>query len=203
MFLTVFGTCAILVPLGLRIASFEGLEGWAVGGGALLLYYGWQLSETRISARETRRPEDALPDASLPFASVSKITFQVAFLAGGGAPTWGLGGAGLALLLAGIGLRTWAVRALGSEYSHRFRLPGTLVTTGPYGRIRHPAYAGTWIAHLGIPLVFPNPFAAAAFGLLWTPAVLWRTVVEDRLLRGDPRYADYAARTQRLVPFVW
>lgn len=198
-----FGTSAILVPLGLRIASFEGLAGWAVGGGALLVYYGWQLSETRISARETRRAEDALPDASLPFASLSKITFQVAFLAGGGDPAWDLGGAGLALLVGGISLRTWAVRALGPAYSHRFRLPEAVVTRGPYRRIRHPAYAGTWIAHAGIPLVFPNPYAAAAFALLWTPAVLWRTVVEDRLLRQDPAYAAYAAGTRRLIPGVW
>jgi protein-S-isoprenylcysteine O-methyltransferase Ste14 len=80
----------------------------------------------------------------------------------------------------------------------------TVISTGPYRFVRHPGYTagllaaatsgialGSWIS------TFIAPIALAL--------LVWRTMVEDRMLQRDlPGYADYAARVRyRLVPGVW
>jgi protein-S-isoprenylcysteine O-methyltransferase Ste14 len=80
----------------------------------------------------------------------------------------------------------------------------TVISGGPYRFVRHPGYTaallaavtsgiglGSWISTFIVPI---------AFALL-----VWRTMVEDRMLQCDlPGYADYAARVRyRLVPGLW
>jgi protein-S-isoprenylcysteine O-methyltransferase Ste14 len=80
----------------------------------------------------------------------------------------------------------------------------TVISTGPYRFVRHPGYTAALLAAVtsGIALGswIPTFIAPIALALL-----VWRTMVEDRLLRRDlPGYADYAARVRyRLVPGVW
>ena len=79
-----------------------------------------------------------------------------------------------------------------------------VVSSGPYGLVRHPGYVGMFLAYLAMPV---------ALGSLWalTPAVLTaillviRTALEDRTLRAElPGYAEYAATVRyRLLPGVW
>jgi protein-S-isoprenylcysteine O-methyltransferase Ste14 len=80
----------------------------------------------------------------------------------------------------------------------------TVISTGPYRFVRHPGYTAALLAAVtsGIALgswisTFIAPIALAL--------LVWRTMVEDRLLQRDlPGYADYAARVRyRLVPGVW
>lgn len=80
----------------------------------------------------------------------------------------------------------------------------TVISTGPYRFVRHPGYTAALLAAVtsGIALgswisTFIAPIALAL--------LVWRTMVEDRLLRRDlPGYADYAVRVRyRLVPGVW
>lgn len=78
-----------------------------------------------------------------------------------------------------------------------------LVTRGPYRYLRHPLYLVGIIASIGVMIQFEQPWAfvlvAAADALQ-----IVRLHYEERVLGGAfPEYADYAARTWRLVPGVY
>jgi protein-S-isoprenylcysteine O-methyltransferase len=72
---------------------------------------------------------------------------------------------GLGLLFAGIAVRWTAIHALGVFFTGRVQIREghTLVRTGLYSRLRHPAYAGSLIAYFGLGLAFSNggPWHAA------------------------------------------
>jgi protein-S-isoprenylcysteine O-methyltransferase Ste14 len=107
-------------------------------------------------------------------------------------------------LLLSIGM---AVAIYGVAYlRHRFSIVPEvrgLVTTGPYGLVRHPIYFGEIMAALG--LIIPSLFSLHAGILaLFIAAQLRRTVYEERVLRSAyPTYAGYARRVRRLIPFLF
>jgi protein-S-isoprenylcysteine O-methyltransferase Ste14/Flp pilus assembly pilin Flp len=75
-----------------------------------------------------------------------------------------------------------------------------LVTHGPYGLVRHPLYLGEIAAVAGLLIASPLPRNLAA-GVLFVIAQFTRMRFEERALtREFPEYADYAARTPRIVP---
>jgi protein-S-isoprenylcysteine O-methyltransferase Ste14 len=79
-----------------------------------------------------------------------------------------------------------------------------VITTGPYGVVRHPMYSWALVMAAGIPL---------ALGSLWGLLMLVPTIAcivarlldEERFLaRNLPGYAEYMRRTPyRLAPLVW
>lgn len=103
-----------------------------------------------------------------------------------------------------IGYRT-AGAALGSALSPFIapRPGGTLVTTGLYRFLRHPMYVSQASIAVGAPLTLGSRH------VIWlaVPAVcvlVLRAVLEDHALaRTFPEFPRYAARTKRLVPFVF
>lgn len=114
---------------------------------------------------------------------------------------------GIALLAAGFALSAAAMAAnpffegvvrIQREVGHR------TIENGPYGRIRHPGYAGLALWALATPLLlgFSWAFVPALATVAW---VVIRTALEDAiLLRELPGYTDYARRVkQRLVPGLW
>jgi protein-S-isoprenylcysteine O-methyltransferase Ste14 len=80
----------------------------------------------------------------------------------------------------------------------------SVITTGPYGYVRHPMYAGTIPYFIGVPLVL-----GSWWGLAWVPAFMAilavRIAIEEQALRtGLPGYDAYAMRVRyRLIPRVW
>lgn len=75
-----------------------------------------------------------------------------------------------------------------------------LVTHGPYALVRHPLYLGEFGAVAGLLIASPSPRNLAAGGV-FTIAQFMRMHLEERALtREFPEYADYAARTPRLMP---
>ncbi|MBI5548416.1 MAG: isoprenylcysteine carboxylmethyltransferase family protein, partial [Deltaproteobacteria bacterium] len=123
------------------------------------------------------------------------------------APRWSLVpmAMGATLLLLGIGFRLWAVRTLGAHYSHQVRLleGHRLIESGPYRWLRHPAYAGMLLAHLGLLVCFPNLVALLSWAGLLLPAIAYRIGVEERVLRAIPGWEGYSRIRARLVPGLW
>jgi protein-S-isoprenylcysteine O-methyltransferase Ste14 len=115
-------------------------------------------------------------------------------------PPWPAGAGravGWPLLLAGLGLAAWAVRAAAEVLLEH---PDRLVRGGPYGFSRNPMYVASAAAYLGIALV-----AGAAWPLLLLPAVLLAThlvvVREERSLetRFGAAYRSYRSSVRRYL----
>ena len=80
----------------------------------------------------------------------------------------------------------------------------TVISTGLYGVVRHPMYMGTLPLTIAMPLALGSWWALLPV-LAIVPALVWRLVDEERVLRRDlPGYAAYCARVRyRLVPGIW
>lgn len=79
---------------------------------------------------------------------------------------------------------------------------GGLVTKGPYRYVRNPIYFGASliiVSGLAVHFSIGNlALAVVAVGALAT-----RMICEERLLPAVyPEYADYAAKTRRVIPFL-
>jgi protein-S-isoprenylcysteine O-methyltransferase Ste14 len=104
---------------------------------------------------------------------------------------------GWPLLLAGLGLAAWAVRAAAGVNLQR---PRQLVPRGPYGFSRNPMYVAATLAYAAIALV-----ANATWPLLLLPGVLLATHVvvvrEERLLEGrfGAAYRSYKTSVRRYL----
>lgn len=116
----------------------------------------------------------------------------------------------LALLVvaaAGIGLRLWAIVALGRFFRGTVHIQADhqVVRTGPYRWIRHPAYSGLLLAVAALTVRVDNLAAWLLLLACFLVAVVYRIRVEERVLTlalGDA-YATYTAQTSRLVPGLW
>ncbi|WP_299558990.1 isoprenylcysteine carboxylmethyltransferase family protein [uncultured Mycolicibacterium sp.] len=110
-------------------------------------------------------------------------------------------------LLVAIGLMTPVLVVLQNNYAAatvRVEAGQKLATTGLYGLVRHPMYAGNVVMMLGIPLALGS---WCGLGLV-VPGVLvlaCRIHDEERLLVAElDGYREYTERVRyRLVPGVW
>lgn len=114
---------------------------------------------------------------------------------------------GLALLAFGYAVGTWAM-AVNAFFSSHVRIQKdrgqTVVATGPYAIVRHPAYITGAIAMCGIPLLLDSLLAFPPIILICIGIVI-RTALEDKTLRAElPGYKDYAEKVRfRLIPGIW
>ena len=108
----------------------------------------------------------------------------------------------------GVVLMLWARLTFGMRSFHATANPteGGLVTAGPYRFWRHPIYAAVllfvWSGVLGHGVAPTSmDLVLGAFATLMTAV---RIQAEEQLLRASmPEYVAYAARTKRLIPFVF
>jgi protein-S-isoprenylcysteine O-methyltransferase Ste14 len=114
---------------------------------------------------------------------------------------------GLGLMFAGIAVRWTAIHALGIFFTGRVQIREghTLIRTGLYSRLRHPAYAGSLLAYVGLGLAFSNWWTLACSALPYLVALGYRIHVEEAVLQETfgPAYAHYARTTKRIVPWVY
>lgn len=112
----------------------------------------------------------------------------------------------LGVMIAGLALRTWAVRTLGRSFTLQLHVePGQrIVQEGPYRWIRHPSYAGAWLTFVASCVLLGSGVAAGLAALALAAAFARRIRYEERLLaERSPGYRTYAARTGALLPLVW
>jgi len=108
---------------------------------------------------------------------------------------------------AGFGLRLWAMGTLARQFTHRVTIleDHTLIRSGLYKVIRHPAYLGQLVLVLGIGLALANSVSVLATILLPLVALAARIRIEERALleRFGEEYREYSRGTSRLVPWIW
>jgi protein-S-isoprenylcysteine O-methyltransferase Ste14 len=114
---------------------------------------------------------------------------------------------GLGLVILGVVLFIWARKTLRDNYSGHISVKAgqTLVQSGPYRFIRHPAYTGYLLMALGISLGYASLAGLVAVLLLLLPGMVYRMNVEEKLLAqhfGDA-YSQYMCTTKRLIPGIW
>ncbi len=115
----------------------------------------------------------------------------------------------VALVVSALGyvLVVWAT-ASNAFFSQVVRIQSerdhVVVTGGPYRYVRHPAYLGTILYELAVPILLASWWALVVGGLNVILFVL-RTALEDRTLQGElSGYDDYARQVRyRLLPGIW
>lgn len=114
---------------------------------------------------------------------------------------------GLALMLVGVAVRWLAIYTLGQYFTGRVSiLEGQhLVQTGLYRHVRHPAYAGSLLAYLGMGLAVANWISVVLIFFPILLAALYRIRVEEEVLRDTfgQEYADYSIGRKRLLPGIY
>ncbi len=208
-----------LLPLSLA-AALLALAGWrasltwgrpgslsALDLGFVALYLVWMLLELGVTRRDAAAG-DAPADGrtrELYGAAHALTVLSALGLGAGHTRLEGPALLGLGLFASGVALRLWAIRTLGRHYSHAVRTltDHRIVADGPYRLVRHPAYAGMLVAHLGVLALYANPWTCLALFAGLLPAVVHRIRIEERVLGLLPGYLEFSASRARLVPFVW
>jgi len=114
---------------------------------------------------------------------------------------------GFALFVLGAVLITWAM-SVNRFFESTVRIQEDrgheVVSTGPYGLVRHPGYLAGIVWMSSIPLIIGSLYAFIPL-TLYGALMFLRTYLEDKTLQEElPGYAEYAERVKfRLLPGVW
>ena len=159
-----------------------------------------------------------------PSLPISKIILGRLLLGGDGSQIrfTTVAAAGIGLAVAGGALRAWCYRELGKYFTFEMSVmkDHKLVTTGPYGIVRHPSYTGmimtsastfllhatrgSWVRESGLLRYLPGKIGAAIFAIIICmipPVLLMRMEAEDRALRrrfGD-KWDAWAAKVRYMI----
>lgn len=113
---------------------------------------------------------------------------------------------GLALMLFGAAFNVWGRLYLKTNWADHVRIydDQTLITNGPYRIVRHPLYASLIWMFYGAAIAYLNPLAALETTLIFIPAMIYRSNLEERALQETfgEQYADYRKTTGRFFPAI-
>ncbi len=119
-----------------------------------------------------------------------------------GIPSAGLlAAAGVAIEIAGIVLSQIARIYMGRRFGI---LPANrgIVSNGPFAIMRHPIYLGWFLLSMGVALPYPSARNLGCIALA-TPFMLWRIILEERVLGEDREYRRYCEKVRwRFVPGI-
>ena len=114
---------------------------------------------------------------------------------------------GIGVLVLGVAIRQWSHVSLGRFHQGVVTIHDEhqVVEDGPYRWVRHPMYAGSAVAFLGVGLslgTYPGLLLTFLGTLL---AMLRRIRVEERTLESalGQRYTTFARDRRRLIPGIW
>ena len=110
----------------------------------------------------------------------------------------------LSVTTLGLGtvLAMWAQRHLGGEWRAAVEASDSLVTSGPFARVRNPFYLGCFLASASVFIAVPSAVAAAGLALHIAAAeVIVRGVEEPILAQAHgAQFSGYKQRTGRFLP---
>jgi len=114
---------------------------------------------------------------------------------------------GLVVFCLGLALRWYAISYLGRFFTVNVAIveDHRVIDSGPYRWLRHPSYTGWLVAIMGLGLCLGNWISLIVLLTATTLIILWRIAIEERVLRAGlgEAYAVYAAKTRRLIPFIY
>jgi protein-S-isoprenylcysteine O-methyltransferase Ste14 len=113
---------------------------------------------------------------------------------------------GIGMMVIGLLVREWAVVTLRKFFSFtvRVREDHSIVQTGPYRLVRHPAYSGTMLIVIGVACALRSLAGIVILIIFFTLAFTYRITVEEKLLTQQlgQSYMEYMKRTKRLIPYI-
>ena len=80
-----------------------------------------------------------------------------------------------------------------------------LITSGVYRSIRHPMYTSLFLYSIGQVLALPNWVAGPSYLVPFAILFALRVTAEEKMMLETfgSQYAEYMARTKRLLPGIW
>jgi len=197
------------VALGLAITSYFRAHTYIAA--YLLAYAGFRCADLLV--REDYGPSPERDDLARRIANQAPLLilffvapFERTYLYGGEAPRW-LSGLALALELVGLWLALGARVQLGffawerrDGQEHR-----VLVKRGFYRFIRHPVFAGIYLALIAWPIAYGAPISAILTVII-VGMVMQRLIrqEEDHLVaRYGDEYRQYQDESDALIPNLW
>ena len=111
------------------------------------------------------------------------------------------------IVIAGYALVVWAT-SVNAFFSQVVRIQSerghTVISSGPYRYVRHPAYVGMSLVVLGAPIMLGSWWALIP-GVISAALMIVRTSLEDQTLQAElPGYVEYTEHTRyRLIPGIW
>ncbi len=202
---------ALLGALALGLGITEYLRDHAYVLAYLVAYGGFRVAEMLMASRRGSPPYfggicagrlGELPALAL-FAAAP---FERTYVDGGEPPIW-LAAVGLAMGLVGF----WLVLGAGIQLD-RLVVSGRdsnpeppLARVGFFRYIRHPIYAGVFLAWMGWPLIYGAPMVAVATVVGGSFLLGRRIRAEEALMlaRYGEEYVSYMRETDRLFPSLW
>jgi protein-S-isoprenylcysteine O-methyltransferase Ste14 len=183
------------------VACFVHLKAVVAGGGSASILFLLQISIVAWLFI-CRRPARRVDSRPLHWLAAIGATFGPFLLQPGGGQISLLPAMGFALQVSGVILSLVALLYLGKSFGIIAADRG-LVTWGPYGVVRHPAYAAYLVSELGFLVLNFSAFNVVLLTIVWIFQIS-RIIAEERVLSGDSAYAEYKAQvTKRLIPAVW
>ncbi len=115
--------------------------------------------------------------------------------------------AGVGAAMLGVAVRIAAVHRLGAFFTLAVQTEEkqTLINTGVYKFLRHPAYTGSILTLLGISLAFRSPEGLVAVLIITALIYGYRIRIEEKTMEDvfGEAYLEYEKQTWRLIPFIW
>ncbi len=113
---------------------------------------------------------------------------------------------GLVLIAFGTFFNIWGRIFLKTNWADQVRIydDQQLVTAGPYRIVRHPLYASIIWMFYGAAIAYLNPLAVLETSLIFIPAMIYRSNLEERALAETfgNEYSNYRKNTGRFFPRI-
>ena len=121
-------------------------------------------------------------------------------------PTW-VPYVGNAVMACGITMRYSAITQLGRYFSSTVQIASgqTVIQTGWYRKIRHPAYTGGWLIAVGLGLGLDTWVGTVIIAIGLFAIYLRRIRVEEQALVSHlgSSYSHYRQNTYHMFPWIW
>ena len=180
-------------------------------GGFLTATFGWATLRTKRATGESRWREpvsrtDAIGETVCVIGCFLSLIAPALAMAGAVRPLrteWITAQGFVSIIMLGLGtvLAIWAQRHLAGEWRAGVEASDSLVTAGPFARVRNPFYLGCFLASASVLAAVPSAVALAGLALHIAAAEIIVRGVEEPIL-AEAHGADFSSYKQRTGRFL-